>query len=84
MANYGTWLTLVSFVIIPLILLALALFAIPIINAWQEKLPPHSRLKTLLGNHNNWSNPHWLRNRIDMIFSLMLAAVLILITVIYS
>jgi hypothetical protein len=84
MANYGTWLTLISFLIIPLVLLAMAIFTITILKKRQEKSHPDSFIKKLLDNHGNWKDPHWLRNRIDMIFSLLLAVVFILITVIYS
>lgn len=84
MNNYGTWLTLISFVIIPLTLLAVAIIFIGKTESLLEKLPEHSLIKKWLNNPGNWRDPLWLRNRIDMVFSLLLAAVFILITIIYS
>lgn len=78
------WLALINFVLLPLLFLLLAIFVISAMEILEKKLPEHSAIKMWLKKPRGWQNPHWLRDRIDMVFSLLIVIVLIAVTVIYS
>ena len=83
-SHWNLWTIPINFVLLPLIFLLAAIFIISASDAIEKKLPEHSWLKKWFGKPANWKNPHWLRDRIDMIFIVLIVIALVGITVVYS
>lgn len=78
------WLALINYVLFPIFFLFIAFLIISAGEVLEKKLPEDSSIKKWLGKPRGWKNPRWLRDRIDLVFSLFLVVVLIVVTIIYS
>lgn len=83
-SHWNLWTIPINFILLPLLVLLFAVFLISASDALEKKLPAHSRLKSWLRKPNRWKNPHWLRDRIDMILVVLFVVALVAVTVIYS
>lgn len=83
MTSWLNWIA-INHIVLPLIFLFLGLLFIVVIAALEKKLPENSRLRIWLNGQHRWKNPYWLRDRIDMIFTVLIVFLLIAVTIIFS
>lgn len=83
-SHWNLWTIPINFILLPLLFLLAAVTLLSAAESLEKKLPEDSRLRKWLGKPAGWKNPHWLRDRIDMVVMLLIVIALIGITITYS
>ena len=71
-------------ILLPITFLLVGVLIIKILKFIFNKLPESNWIKQKLNIDNKWNNPIWMRDKIDMIFTIAIFILIISLTFIYS